>query len=204
MKTWAERKQRAQRVALEVLPADKRPAFATRGAKERACGGCHACCHVQKIEAVGKPAHADCPHQTPAGCALHGTPAKPEECCGYYCAWALGWLVGEDTKPSTMGLVVDFRMSVRDDGSTVEDPAYDMVAVWEAWPGAVLANMAFLDKVLRLGNHTILVPYGAKPTPDGHRVNHIKLHNLWRMFPPQERERQLRRAIARCLQEDNP
>ncbi len=177
MKDFRTRKVQAQRRSLDMLPPEQRPPLAASGAVDKACDGCSACCHVQKIEAMGKPPFMDCHHQCEAGCDLHGTGSKPKECVHYRCAYSYGLLTGgAEMRPDVLGLVVDFRASIDRHGIEVPE-AGDMIAVWEVRPGVAVSErgLALLESLAELGHALILVPYGAPPTEDGNRITHIKL-----------------------------
>lgn len=175
-RTFRQRRDAAVRRALDVLPAAERPPLTTVGAGHRPCGPCQACCEVQQIEALTKPAWQRCPNQCASGCAVHST-GKPAECVYYRCAWSLGLVPGGDaSRPDALGLVVDFRAALDRDGSHRPE-GEDLIALWEVRPGAALEpdGWALLEALVWHGRNLVLVPHGAPQLLDGRRVRYVRL-----------------------------
>lgn len=73
---------------------------------QRSCGGCRACCFRYPIHAIEKPKRSTCPNSCEAGCSLHGTEAKPDECVNYKCLWLIG-LGNTSDRPDKIGAIFD-------------------------------------------------------------------------------------------------
>lgn len=101
----------------------------------RSCGPCSLCCKVLLVQDSGadfeKPAGEWCTHcRAPNGCAIFDTDDLPGICRTWACAWRRGYL-DEGERPDRSRVVVDVETSER------------FGRVWmlyEAWPGASLAN----------------------------------------------------------------
>ena len=66
---------------------------------ERRCGSCSLCCRVLRVDPLRKLGGVACLHQregTPAPCAIHQQPERPELCGAYRCAWLQGHFEEED------------------------------------------------------------------------------------------------------------
>lgn len=174
MKTFRERRDVAVRRSLDVLPMTKRPTLSAVGARPHACGPCQACCEVQRIYVLDKPAFARCPHQCDTGCDVYGS--HPTECREYRCAWSLGALTGgEEMRPDVLGMFVDFRPAL-DEHGLPHPESEDLVCAWETRPDVAVsdAGWAFLLRLAAHRRNTALVPWGA-PQLDEARINFIRL-----------------------------
>lgn len=152
MRPWRERKLKAKRKSLNVLP-DPLPVLFVYG-KPRECGGCTACCYVHKIHELDKSMFTHCSHECTAGCDIYAT--KPAECSGYQCAYRSGDLLDDNARPDKTGLLIDFRMLLRANGTPTDE---HLVSIWEVWKDASLAQWPM---IVGLGNqckNLALIPY---------------------------------------------
>jgi hypothetical protein len=72
--------------------------------KDRACGGCTACCTALGVPAIDKPPRTPCPH-TCGGCAIY--PTRPTDCQTYKCLWLMGAFPQDEARPDKLGIVFD-------------------------------------------------------------------------------------------------
>lgn len=90
----------------------------------RACGSCSLCCHVLRVDEIGKLGGHSCLHQRESGgCGIH--PTRPGVCRAYRCLWLSGGL-REPDRPDRLGAVLDL----------VNEGAGAWLAIRQAEPGA--------------------------------------------------------------------
>lgn len=104
----------------------------------RSCSGCTMCCKVMGITELSKPPQQWCSNcDVGVGCKIYDR--KPQECADFHCLYLLDPRLGEEWKPSTSHLVMNFephanRIIVRVDvGRTSawrREPYYSVIRNW--------------------------------------------------------------------------
>ena len=113
-----------RRIALAKAQLEQRgpPQGKTKSKKamKRECGGCTACCFIGGIPELNKPGHTVCSHACAQGCDVYGTPAKPETCDKFSCAWWNG--IGSPAdRPDLCGVMLSINdMGVGDYAFAIE------------------------------------------------------------------------------------
>jgi hypothetical protein len=71
----------------------------------RECGACTVCCTVPSIDKpqIQKKSGATCKHCSAGGCTIYET--RPPVCRGFYCAWRIMDIFGEDWRPDKSGVM---------------------------------------------------------------------------------------------------
>lgn len=115
----------------------------------RECGPCSACCTLMAIPELvnqtGKGNHAKCAndHKAPTGsCSIYED--RPNTCRAFACQWLeRPNIVPGDVRrrPDNLGLMFTVI--------SIDQTGENVVAAWEVWPGAVLQEQYFLDKMLK-------------------------------------------------------
>lgn len=72
------------------------------------CGGCTLCCTLLAVEALDKPAYADCQHCTSGvGCNIYGEPERPFACSAFRCAYYFNESWPDELRPDRCGVVFE-------------------------------------------------------------------------------------------------